>query len=67
MHLYKFHPRVFQPPYYPHYQDYVEQRFVIDHYHPEDDLQQLVWLRCTTDPSIELHGYVELANLVVIL
>lgn len=63
---YKFRDFVYEEPYFPFYERYRGHEFVIDHYNAEDEEQQHVWLKCVSDTSITVNGYVELYQLVLI-
>ena len=64
---YKFRKIMFTHKYFkPYYKNYRDNAFIIDHYHPEDELGGHVWLICTSDPSIKVSGYVHFDDLVPI-
>lgn len=55
-----FHPKVFKPPYAPHYDKYLGHRFRVLALHP----MRHVELICIDDPSISLDGHVHDHELV---
>lgn len=61
--LYEFKQRVFEPPMKPYYDAYRGHKFMINHYHPEDENSNHVWLDCVTDSSVKVAGYVHLTDL----
>ena len=61
---YVFDDRVYNEPYAPFYNKYKGHRFIVDHYHPDDDSKEHVWLTCTTDAQVEVDGYVHFEDLV---
>jgi len=64
--LYRFHDRMFEPPYKQYYEAYRGHVFRICHYHPEDEMQLHVCLTCDDDPAVEVKGYVHLTDLVAV-
>lgn len=58
---YRFFDFVYEEPYSPYYNKYHGHEFVIDHYSTED--REHVWLKCISDPTIIVAGYVELYQL----
>ena len=63
---YKFNDYVYEDPYIPFYDAYVGHEFVIDHFMEEDERKEHVWLKCVSDPSIIVDGYVHFYDLVEI-
>jgi hypothetical protein len=60
---YEFKKHVYAPPYTPYYDAYKGHVFVIDHYHPDKDATDHVWLICVDDPKVKVLGYVEIGDL----
>jgi hypothetical protein len=63
MNLLKFKSHVYEPPFSPYYDKYKNQTFIADHFHPEDETEEHVWLVCVSDPSIAVDGYVHYHDL----
>lgn len=67
---YMFHDRLYEKPYAPYYDAYKGQVFVIDHVHPDETLLNHqcahVWVKCITDETIKVSGYVHVCDLVEI-
>ena len=61
---FKFDNKMFKAPFAPFYNRYKDHEFVIDHYHPEDELQQHVFVKCVDDPELKVDGYVDIRDLV---
>lgn len=61
--MFRFKDFVYERPYTPYYDKYKGHVFAIDHFMPEDELLQHVWLRCVTDETVKVMGYVELFQL----
>lgn len=64
--MFVFKDKVYKPPYSPYYDRYKGHTFVINHFHPEDENLQHVWLDCTTDRNLRVLGYVELHQLELV-
>lgn len=60
---YKFKQFVYEKPYFPHYEEYKNHEFVIDHPHPDPEASDHVWLICVTNKHVKVKGYVELDQL----
>lgn len=63
---YKFKDHVYEKPYTPYYDDYKGHEFIIDHFSKEDEMNQHVWVKCTSNENILVKGYVHLDDLVEI-
>jgi hypothetical protein len=61
---YKFKQYKYGLYYSPYYEQYKDHVFTVTHSTESSDC---VWLTCITDPSIEIVGYVHVANLEEII
>lgn len=64
--IFRFRDYVYEPPYAPYYDNYKGHVFRIDHFHPEDENKGHVWLTCVDDPTVNVAGYVHMADLLYI-
>ena len=62
----RFQNKMFGPPYTPYYDAYCGHTFQVDHFHPEDEVDGHVWLKCVTNPDILVDGYVHTCDLVLV-
>lgn len=60
---YTFKKFVYEAPYFPHYEEYRDHEFIIDHPHPDPEASDHVWLICVTNRNVRVKGYVELDQL----
>lgn len=44
---------------------YPHQLFEIDHYHPADPTHARAWLKCITDPDVEIGRYVNMSEITL--
>lgn len=59
----KFKDYVFEEPFREYYLKYYGHNFIVDHFHPDDEEKEHVWLKCITDPSLIVDGYVHYHDL----
>ena len=64
--MFVFKDKVYKAPYAPYYDKYKGHTFVINHFSPEDESLQHVWLECITDYDLKVAGYVELHQLELV-
>lgn len=62
----RFQNKMFGPPYAPYYDAYCGHTFVVDHFHPEDETDGHVWLKCVSKPELVVAGYVHTCDLVLV-
>lgn len=61
--LYQFKSYVYDDTYAPYYDKYRGHLFAIDHFMLEDEQQEHVWIKCHTDPTLEVDGYIHFYDL----
>jgi hypothetical protein len=64
MEQYKFHPKVFKPPYAPYYDTYKNHSFTIVRYPKEAPGH--IEVRCIDDPNIKVNGFIHFDEIVAI-